>query len=155
MRCKSLQIIRIKFILLSLHVSHRLSSLPFLKCSMFRDPQDDVPFAKILYNSIRFAKSLYNSLNDDGVIVFQVGASPDSDSGSDESIDQMKAALQKNLETIGFHSMHLYEEVSLSRGCNIFCNIKFKIFIHPFAVSLFHFSSLVNLLPKVPRSIRR
>jgi len=74
------------------------------------DPQDDVPFAKVLYNSIRFAKSLYNSLNDDGVIVFQVGASPDSDSGSDESIDQMKAALQKNLETIGFHSMHLYEE---------------------------------------------
>merc|ERR1711957_768282 len=74
------------------------------------DPQDDVPFAKVLYESMRFTKSLYNSLNDNGLIVFQVGASPDSDSGPDESTDQMKASLQTNLEKSGFHSIHLYEE---------------------------------------------
>jgi len=74
------------------------------------DPQDHVPFAKLLYSNVPFFKSLYNALNDDGLIVLQVGNSPLHESGPDQSADVNKAFLIKNLEDIGFTSIHTYEE---------------------------------------------
>ena len=126
-----------------MYLFHYFSSLPFLNF-LLRDPQDDVPFAKVLYESMRFTKSLYNSLNDNGLIVFQVGASPDSDSGPDESTDQMKASLQTNLVKSGFHSIHLYEEVSLIKICNSFYKINCTICMHLFILLYLHISLLAN-----------
>jgi len=75
------------------------------------DPEDDVPFAEILYKSIDFLKTLYNALNDDGMIVFQLGCSPDLDDLPQElTSDSKRAFLTDSLEGVGYKSIHIYEE---------------------------------------------
>merc|ERR1719457_399444 len=48
------------------------------------DPEDDIPFAEMLYNDEDFVETLYNSLTDDGVIVLQLGEAPGEEDPGEE-----------------------------------------------------------------------
>lgn len=37
------------------------------------DPEDQIDFAAVLYNSTSFEKSVMNALSDDGILVAQLG----------------------------------------------------------------------------------
>jgi len=75
------------------------------------DPQDDVPFAEILYRDVNFFNALYNALTDEGIMVLQLGGAPDLESPPDERTkDNRRAYLSNSLEDVGFESVHLYEE---------------------------------------------
>lgn len=75
------------------------------------DPQDDVPFADMLYTNKVFIKTLYNALSDDGIIIMQLGASPDSYGPAESlSIDSKRDFVMKMLEELGFNGVHVYEE---------------------------------------------
>lgn len=75
------------------------------------DPQDDIPFAEILYTDETFLSSLYNALNDDGMIVFQLGESPDHRDPPDSlNLNRRRASLMETLGDIGFVSFHIYED---------------------------------------------
>ena len=90
-------------------MNHRLSLL-FGKCS---DPQDNVPFAEVLYTNDAYLKSLYNALSDDGIIVLQLGVSP-TNSDPDEilSLSRRRAYLVGSMERAGFQSLHVYDEMN-------------------------------------------
>lgn len=76
------------------------------------DPRDNVEFADALYNNNIFMESLYNALNDEGMIVMQLGESPYSDSPADEvSVDKNRASIIGLLEYNEFVSFHVYEEI--------------------------------------------
>lgn len=82
------------------------------------DPQDDIPFAEILYTDEVFLNSLYNSLNDDGMIVFQLGEAPDHHDAADHlNANRRRAILMKRLETLGFESFHIYEDSHCGFEC--------------------------------------
>ena len=75
------------------------------------DPQDTVEFANILYQDMSFWQSIYNALTDDGILVAQLGMSPELSNGSDQ--DNKNARRAKNmqvLEKVGFVTTHSYEE---------------------------------------------
>lgn len=75
------------------------------------DPQDDVPFADILYTNEHFFKTLYNALNDDGLIILQLGASPEINSPPEIiSHNRKRALVMQSFENLGFHSVHVYDE---------------------------------------------
>uniref|UniRef100_A0A7S3V6I4 PABS domain-containing protein n=1 Tax=Chaetoceros debilis TaxID=122233 RepID=A0A7S3V6I4_9STRA len=75
------------------------------------DPQDDVPFADILYTNEHFFKTLYNALNDDGLIILQLGASPDVHSPPERiSHNRKRAIVMQSFENLGFRSVHVYHE---------------------------------------------
>mmetsp|Transcript_21435 Transcript_21435/g.44064 ORF Transcript_21435/g.44064 Transcript_21435/m.44064 type:complete len:372 (+) Transcript_21435:1-1116(+) len=75
------------------------------------DPQDNVPFAKALYDNIDFLRALYNSMTDNGVIVMQLGESPAlTDPADSFGIDENRAVITKLVDEVGFESMHIYEE---------------------------------------------
>jgi len=75
------------------------------------DPQDDVPFAEILYMHDHFFKSMYNSLTDEGILVLQLGVAPYLDQPPDEQTkDSRRAYLSNSLQNVGFKAIHLYEE---------------------------------------------
>lgn len=75
------------------------------------DPQDNVPFAEVLYKNDVFLKALYNSLSDDGVMVLQLGMAPGRVDPSEEfSRNINRAHLIKSLEEIGFQSLNIYQE---------------------------------------------
>lgn len=80
-------------------------------CSVSSDPEDDIPFASMLYNNIDFIQTLYNSLTDDGLIVLQLGeASNFDDPAAELSRSSRRETLIELLEEVGFESMHFYED---------------------------------------------
>lgn len=75
------------------------------------DPEDDVPFADMLYTSSEFLTTLYDALSEDGIIVFQLGASPGNDEPPQEAtLNSRRAFLADSLEGVGYKSVHIYEE---------------------------------------------
>jgi len=76
------------------------------------DPQDNVGFADILYNSDIFFSSLYNALTDDGVLIMQLGiANYLLDPPNELTEAKNKANIVNKLsQVIGFQSVHEYEE---------------------------------------------
>ena len=77
-----------------------------------RDPQDDVPFAEVLYTNDAYLKSLYNALSDDGVIVLQLGLAPFNDDPDEAmTMSRRRAYLISSMERAGFESLHVYEEM--------------------------------------------
>jgi len=75
------------------------------------DPQDDVPFAEVLYTHTVFFKALYNSLSDNGIMVLQLGESPNSDEPPDEfTKSSRRAYLTNSLGDVGFQAIHVFEE---------------------------------------------
>jgi len=81
------------------------------------DPQDDVPFAEILYMHDHFFHSLYKALSEDGIMVLQLGVAPFADNPSDSMTrDYKRDYLSKSLEKVGFESIHLYEEAHCGFG---------------------------------------
>lgn len=75
------------------------------------DPQDDIPFAELLYTDETFLTSLYNSLGEDGMIVFQLGEAPDHSDPPDElNNSRRRSILMDKLQDLGFLSFHIYED---------------------------------------------
>jgi len=75
------------------------------------DPQDQIPFAEILYQDYVYWQSLYNALTDDGILVAQLGDAPDNEDPAEDHNEQKNRVLVlKTLQKIGFVSMHVYEE---------------------------------------------
>lgn len=84
------------------------SHFPF--CS---DPQGLIEIVGALYTDKDFYTSLYNSLNDDGILVAQVGEAHRLDDAAEEiSKDMHRASLINGLIEAGFEGIREYEEVS-------------------------------------------
>lgn len=68
-----------------------------------------------LYSDKSLMEAFYNSLSSDGVLVMQLGESPELHY-SDETRNKFKnrAEMERLLEEVGFESVHVYEEVSRS-----------------------------------------
>ena len=67
------------------------------------DPNDDHPFAKVLYTDDGYVTSLYDALTEDGILVAQVGQAPKPRSPSDENGDfENRSTMLKMLDAIGF-----------------------------------------------------
>ena len=67
------------------------------------DPNDDIEFAAELYTNDDLIQSLYNGLTSGGILVVQVGQSPDQSSPSDETGPfANRAVMKKKLEEVGF-----------------------------------------------------
>jgi hypothetical protein len=75
------------------------------------DPESEIPFADALYGNDDFMQAFYNSLTDDGILVMQLGESPQFYS-PDETHSKFKnrAKTTDLLEKLGFESIHVYEE---------------------------------------------
>ncbi len=77
------------------------------------DPQDNVPFAKILYTDEVFVESLYDALSDDGVMVFQLGGAPyGSDPPDEHTWSARRKDLIKLLEDVGFVDLRIYQDAN-------------------------------------------
>jgi len=75
------------------------------------DPNDSVEFAELLYTSDSYIQSLHDALTDDGILVVQVGESPEVNSPPDETgAFANRSEMMKKLDGIGFKSIHIYEE---------------------------------------------
>lgn len=75
------------------------------------DPQDNVPFADILYTNEGFIKTLYNALTDNGIMVMQLGESAENLGPPEEiSRNSKRAFVMHAFERIGFAHVHIYEE---------------------------------------------
>jgi len=75
------------------------------------DPQDNIPFAKALYDNDAFLRSLHSGLSEEGVIVMQLGSSPEfRDPPEDHSFHHNRAKVTELIQKVGFESMHVYEE---------------------------------------------
>lgn len=75
------------------------------------DPEDDIPFAEMLYNDEDFVETLYNSLTDDGVIVLQLGEAPgEEDPGEEFTKSSRRRTLIYLLEEVGFETMHFFDD---------------------------------------------
>jgi len=113
------------------------------------DPQDDVPFADILYANEAFFKTLYNALSDDGIIVLQLGEAPDVNSPPDRlSINRKREFVLQTLSKL-FTSVHLYGDGNGGFGGkfekrNSCCNCTYYQF-RPLRLFC-HFPSPSNLL---------
>lgn len=82
----------------------------------FSDPESEVPFAEALYGNIAFMKSFYDSLGKSGILVMQLGQSPNvKDADETHSKHKNRSKVMRLLEDVGFRSIHTYEEVSFSR----------------------------------------
>jgi len=82
----------------------------------YRDPEDNVEFAKLLYINDDFTESLFNALTDQGVLVMQLGITPTLKNVPEELGKlQVRESLEKDLVRFGFQSIHQYDEVSLCR----------------------------------------
>ena len=81
------------------------------------DPQDQIPFAEILYKDYVYWESLYNALTDDGILVAQLGDAPEiADPAEDYNEQKNRVLVLKTLQKIGFVSMHVYEESHCAFG---------------------------------------
>jgi Spermidine synthase len=95
----------------SLHILLHVGAGVFLRDLMCRDPEDDIPFAKALYNNRDFAETLYNALADDGVIVLQLGEAPYHDSPASQFTKaRRREDLINILVDVGFETVHVYED---------------------------------------------
>jgi len=75
------------------------------------DPQDEIPFASLLYSDPSFVRALYESLSDDGIMVLQLGGAPFHEDPADQfTMSARRTSLIKHLEDAGFESMHIYED---------------------------------------------
>ena len=75
------------------------------------DPNDGVEFATYLYTDDAYIQSLYNGLTDSGILVVQIGEVPVYNSPPDEiGSFKNRALMMKQLEAVGFKSIHLYDE---------------------------------------------
>jgi spermidine synthase len=75
------------------------------------DPQDNVPFADMLYTNKAFIKTLYNALSEDGIIIMQLGESPNfSDPAEELSRNSKRDFVMNVLEEVGFNHVHVYQE---------------------------------------------
>lgn len=73
-------------------------------------------FAETLYGNIEFLQSFYDALGPSGVLVMQLGQSPNvRDPDETYSKHKNRAAVLRLLESVGFRSIHTYEEVSILR----------------------------------------
>ena len=87
------------------------------------DPQEMVEFAATLYNSDDFAKSLYNSLEENGILVMQLGSSPEhSDPGEKNSLNLRRHQIMDLVEMVGFRRVQVYEEVSRGSSSILYFN---------------------------------
>ena len=94
-----------------IYVYLTLSCYVMTPLSKFSDPQDNVPFADFLYTNDNFFKTLHDSLTESGILVLQLGMSPDSfEPAEDFSKNHKRAYLIGALSRIGFESIHVYEE---------------------------------------------
>jgi len=67
------------------------------------DPNDDHPFAKVLYTDDGYISSLYGALTDDGILVVQVGEAAFIGDAADETGSfENRSNMIKMLEAIGF-----------------------------------------------------
>mmetsp|Transcript_23997 Transcript_23997/g.47668 ORF Transcript_23997/g.47668 Transcript_23997/m.47668 type:complete len:614 (+) Transcript_23997:116-1957(+) len=67
------------------------------------DPNDDHPFAKVLYTDDGYVTSLYDALTDDGILVVQVGEASEIDDPADENGSfENRSTMIKMLDAIGF-----------------------------------------------------
>mmetsp|Transcript_12738 Transcript_12738/g.16093 ORF Transcript_12738/g.16093 Transcript_12738/m.16093 type:complete len:463 (+) Transcript_12738:1555-2943(+) len=75
------------------------------------DPEDTVAFADVLYQNDVFMKSIYNGLNDDGILIAQLGGSPVLvDPPEEVSADKNRASMRRQIVGLGYQSMHSYSE---------------------------------------------
>ncbi len=75
------------------------------------DPQDDIPFADLLYTNLAFLNALNNALSEDGVLVMQLGGAPDLKDPSEKiGYNAKRGILTEILSVAGFNSIHIYEE---------------------------------------------
>ena len=59
----------------------------------------------------QFFLALFEALNDEGILVLQLGVAPYTDEPPDSMMkDYKRDYLSKSLERVGFESIHLYEE---------------------------------------------
>ena len=72
-----------------------------------------IPYADAHYSVGANVRAFYNALSDDGILVMQLGESPEA-WHPDETHSKFKnrAAAIRLLEEVGFESIHAYEEVS-------------------------------------------
>jgi len=69
-------------------------------------------------------EAFYNSLSDDGVLVMQLGESPEVwNADETHSKYRNRASTMELLEQVGFESIHAYEEVSKIRSGIISTNL--------------------------------
>jgi hypothetical protein len=74
-----------------------------------RDPHYDVKFSAALYNNEKYLSSLYNALNEEGVLIVQVGESPGlGDAAERFTFHQNRAHMINHLDRLGFKTMHIY-----------------------------------------------
>mmetsp|Transcript_24003 Transcript_24003/g.47680 ORF Transcript_24003/g.47680 Transcript_24003/m.47680 type:complete len:728 (+) Transcript_24003:116-2299(+) len=91
------------------------------------DPNDDHPFAKVLYTDDGYVTSLYDALTEDGILVVQVGEASEIDDAADENGDfENRSTMIKMLDAIGFKSIHIYEESHCQFGAPWTTLIAFK-----------------------------
>jgi len=91
------------------------------------DPNDDHPFAKVLYTDDGYISSLYGALTDDGILVVQVGEAAEIDDAADENGSfENRSTMIKMLDAIGFKSIHIYEESHCEFGAPWTTLIAFK-----------------------------
>ena len=96
------------------------------------DPQDNVPFAKALYDNIDFLQAIYDAMTDNGVIVMQLGESPATTDPADSfGVDENRAVITKLIEEVGFESMHMYEESHSAFGYPWSYLVAFKSYSRP------------------------
>lgn len=75
------------------------------------DPQEAIPFADVLYNNVAFIRSLFYALSEDGVLVMQLGETAHQAYPAEELTDNLnRAKVIKSIESLGFVSMHIYDE---------------------------------------------
>ena len=67
------------------------------------DPNDDHPFAAVLYTDDGYINSLYGALTDDGILVVQVGEAAKFNNAADENNSfKNRSTMMKMLDAIGF-----------------------------------------------------
>jgi len=73
------------------------------------DPHIECEFSDALYNNQKYLTSLYNALSEDGILVVQVGESPDLDDPAEMlTHHKNRAVMTDHLAEIGFKSIHMY-----------------------------------------------
>lgn len=75
------------------------------------DPEDTIEFAVQLYQDTHFWGSVYDALTQEGILVVQLGQSPEYKHYSEESGKyKNRANLFKTIESVGFKTMSIYHD---------------------------------------------
>ena len=106
------------------------------------DPQENVEYTTKLYEDDAFIRNLYDSLSTDGVLIMQIGSSPEHIFPYGEMGENNEGShLIRFIEGSGFKSVHVYDEV---RNCtlhlinNLFQKQKFSLLFwgHSFCLTI-------------------